>query len=138
MLIFKEPVETYDPWKHTETRSIIRSMPGGSKSKKKEFKVAERKRLQALETVNTFKPTLTTQFKHKEVRKSTNILELIKKMRRLSLDEFDILLQSIDISKLLISDIEDSKERCMSEVVEKMLVQKLKELMLHCLKKESF
>ncbi|XP_076637575.1 uncharacterized protein LOC143349864 isoform X2 [Colletes latitarsis] len=116
----EEHVETYDPWKSTETRNIIRCMVG-SRLIKKQFKFAERRRMQALCQVEKISRNLRKCFKRRTLKKYINISQLVKNMRRLYLEDFDSLLNSTDISKLCISDVNDSldKRRCMSEDSEK-------------------
>lgn len=45
----KENVATYDPWKSIKDRNIIQSLVGGTKAKKKQFRLAEQQRIQNLE-----------------------------------------------------------------------------------------
>ncbi|XP_054011116.1 uncharacterized protein LOC128893859 [Hylaeus anthracinus] len=129
-------VETYDPWKNTENKKVIRYIIG-SRSEKRQFRLAERKRRQALDKGDIGSPSLIKSLKHKLPMDYVDISQLINSMRRLYLEDFDILLKSIDISKLFISEKSRSlnKENCMSEVIEKALVQQFQKLMVLCLNK---
>ena len=122
----EEYVETYDPWESTKERSIIRCIIGGSKSFKKKFRLAERQRIRALEGRNILKSDLSKCLKQKQ-KNYVNISHLVHNMRRLYMNDFDTLLKNIDLSKLRISDGNrtSNKGKCMSEVIEKLLVQKL-------------
>lgn len=133
----EEGVETYDPWKNTYTRNIIRCKSGGSKTQKKEFKLAERKRLESLKKEDKFKIQETVSFKHNPLKKYKSVSQLIRNLRSMSLDNFDTLLESIDIGKLRISEVNKFQEyKYISQLAEGMLTQKLKELVLHCMKIE--
>ncbi|XP_043255173.1 uncharacterized protein LOC122398969 [Colletes gigas] len=127
----KEHVETYDPWKSTETRNVVRCIVG-SRLIKKQFKYAERKRIQALCRQDKISRNLRKCFKRNTMKKCINISQLVQNMKRLYVEDFDSLLNSIDISKLYISDVNSSldKRRCAPVDSEKILVKKLKELML--------
>ncbi|XP_076666216.1 uncharacterized protein LOC143367860 isoform X2 [Andrena cerasifolii] len=122
----EEYVETYDPWESTKERSIIRCIIGGSKSFKKKFRLAERARLRALEGKDIIKSDLSKCLKQKQ-KNYINISHLVHNMRRLYMNDFDSLLKTIDLSKLRISDVNgtSNKGKCMPEIIEKLLVQKL-------------
>lgn len=57
----KENVATYDPWKSTEDR-IIRSLVGGTKAERKQFRLAERQRIQNLEKRGILNSNQKTSF----------------------------------------------------------------------------
>ncbi|KOC61968.1 hypothetical protein WH47_05857 [Habropoda laboriosa] len=105
----EENIKTYDPWENTENKSIMRCLIGLSKSQKKQFKLAERKRIYNLQAASIY------AWNHKPC--------FVSHLKRLSLDSIDALLQSIDISKLFISDINEQKtfmkRKCVSDVIEK-------------------
>ncbi|XP_076283435.1 uncharacterized protein LOC143210437 [Lasioglossum baleicum] len=131
----EEDVETYDPWKSTFTRNIIRCKSGGSKTQRKEFKLAERKRLKSLGKETEFKLQEKVSFKHNPLKEYTSVSQLVRNLNAMSLENFDTLLESIDISKLRISEINKFQEyKYISQLAEGMLTQKLKELVLHCMK----
>ncbi|XP_017757404.1 PREDICTED: uncharacterized protein LOC108548793, partial [Eufriesea mexicana] len=129
----EEDVATYEPWKSTEKRNIIRCLMGGTKSQRKEFKIAERKRIQNLQKKDTWHSSTRNNFKHKiRKRKPTTVSQLTKNLERLNIENIDILLKSIDISKLVISE-NNKKDTFMGK---KVLTQKIKKLLLHHIKKE--
>ncbi|XP_076235258.1 uncharacterized protein LOC143179783 [Calliopsis andreniformis] len=135
----EEYTKPYDPWESTKDRNITRCVIGGSKSFKKKFKLAERKRIKELERKKVVASNRTKCMKHEMQEKYVNVSSLVHKMSRLYLEDFDTLLQSIDFSKLCITDINKtfSKEKCTSEIIEKVLVQKFKKLLLYHLHKQS-
>ncbi|CAL7951085.1 unnamed protein product [Xylocopa violacea] len=132
----EENLPTYDPWKNTENRNIIRYLIGATKAKKKKFKLAERQRILKLES--KLSPNPKRNFKRKRQPKlRKDIAHLIQNLRWLSLEDFDTLLKSIDISKLFIDDNKENhilKEMHAAEVIEKTLVEKFRDLVLCHLK----
>ncbi|CAK9813350.1 Gametocyte-specific factor 1 [Anthophora quadrimaculata] len=101
----EENIGTYDPWRNTETKNIIRSLTGLTKSQKKLFKLAERRRMCNLKSIGVSVSNQQPHFKHQASNYCINIAYLAKNFKKLSLDDIDVLLQSIDISKLVISDV---------------------------------
>ncbi|CAK9822729.1 Gametocyte-specific factor 1 [Anthophora retusa] len=101
----EENLETYDPWRNTETKNIIRSLTRLTKSQKKLFKLSERRRMCNFESIGISVSNQQPHFKHKASNYCINISYLAKNLKRLSLDDIDVLLESIDISKLVISDV---------------------------------
>ncbi|XP_031833502.1 uncharacterized protein LOC116427373 isoform X5 [Nomia melanderi] len=132
----EEPVETYDPWKSTENRNVIRCKIGGSKSQKKQYRLAERKRIETILRENAFKPKLATRHKPKMTKQCSNISQLIQSLKRLSVEDFDALLESFNFSNLYISDIKDTlnKRKCISQVINTTLATKFKDMLLYRLK----
>ncbi|XP_076657636.1 uncharacterized protein LOC143361828 [Halictus rubicundus] len=134
----EEDVETYDPWKSTETKDIIRCISGGSKAQKRAFKLAERKRLESIRKKNKFQLQQRVSSVKNPLKEYTNISQLVRNLQRMSLENFDTLLESIDMSSLRISKINNFQQyKYISHLAEGMLTQKLKELVLYCMKKEA-
>ncbi|XP_003705216.2 uncharacterized protein LOC100875080 [Megachile rotundata] len=104
----EENLGTYDPWRSTEKRDIIRCLYGGTKSQRKLYKLCERKRLENLEVLGIIKSNLTNNFKHTKLRRPLTYPQFLLKLKRLALDDFDTLLKSADVSKLLISDVNNT------------------------------
>ncbi|XP_043793113.1 uncharacterized protein LOC122715199 [Apis laboriosa] len=96
----EENVPTYDPWKSTEKKDIIRCLIGGTKTTKKKFKLAERQRILNIQQENTC--DMRNNFKHKYY--NLTISQLIKNLRKLNLNDIDTLIKNIDMSKLFISE----------------------------------
>ncbi|XP_076758775.1 uncharacterized protein LOC143428039 [Xylocopa sonorina] len=135
----EENVPTYDPWKNTENRNIIRCLIGATKAEKVKFKLAERQRILKLKNKHLLSANSRRKFKRKcKLKMSRNIMYLTQDLRRLNLEDFDTLLQSIDIKRLCIGDDKEnkkvSKQIHVAEVVDKTLVEKFTDLMLYQLK----
>lgn len=101
----EENLGTYDPWRSTEKRDIIRCLYGGTKSQKKLFKLGERRRLENLEVLGIINSNLSNKFKHTNSRKHVTYPQFLLKLKRLTIEDFDTLMKSADISKLFISDV---------------------------------
>nr|XP_033323848.1 gametocyte-specific factor 1 homolog [Megalopta genalis]XP_033323849.1 gametocyte-specific factor 1 homolog [Megalopta genalis]XP_033323850.1 gametocyte-specific factor 1 homolog [Megalopta genalis]XP_033323851.1 gametocyte-specific factor 1 homolog [Megalopta genalis]XP_033323852.1 gametocyte-specific factor 1 homolog [Megalopta genalis]XP_033323853.1 gametocyte-specific factor 1 homolog [Megalopta genalis] len=99
----EEDVQTYEPWKNTENKDIIRCKSGGTRSQRRDFRLAERTRLTSLKKENLFKRNQTTCFERNPLKKYPSDVELIRNLRRMSLIDFESLLSSADLSNLHIS-----------------------------------
>ncbi|XP_043582782.1 uncharacterized protein LOC122567813 isoform X2 [Bombus pyrosoma] len=135
----EENVAIYDPWRSTEDRNIIRSLVGGTKAEKKQFRLAERQRIQSLEKRGILNSNQKTSFIYKTSKKVVDITQVVDDLKRLylnNLKNIDIsTLENIDIKKLSISNI-DKKNTSVGKddkagVIEQELVQKFKKLMLY-------
>lgn len=115
----EENLETYDPWKNTEKRNIIRCLLGGTKSQRKLSKLNERKRIKNLEMLGIINSNLTNNFKHNKSRRCVTFPQFLLQLKRLTLTDFNTLLKTVDISKLFISDvnnIENEKKSIVEEM----------------------
>lgn len=128
----EENVPTYDPWKNTQDRNIIRCLIGGTKSERKKFKLAERKRLTKLKGWNSWRSNLHRNFKRKP---TWDISKLSATLKMLSLDEINALLKSIDMSKLYISENIVMRGKQLQGFIEQTLARKFAELVMYHLRK---
>ncbi|KAG6800995.1 hypothetical protein HZU73_03733 [Apis mellifera caucasica] len=130
----EENVPAYDPWKVTEKKDIIRCLIGGSKTTKKKFILAEQQRISNLHKDSSCNSNSKNNFKHK-----VNISQLIKNLRKLNLNDIDILIKNIDMSKLFISENNKKntfiEEKYTQGTIDKILIYKFKKLMLNHLQK---
>ncbi|XP_071869494.1 uncharacterized protein isoform X1 [Bombus fervidus] len=135
----EENVATYDPWKSTEDRNIIRSLVGSTKAERKQSRFAERQRIQNLEKRSILNSNQKTNFIYKTSKKVVDITQVLDDLKRLYLNNFEdtdiSTLENININKLSISNI-DKKNTCVGKddkagVIEQELVQKFKKLMLY-------
>ncbi|XP_029055779.1 uncharacterized protein LOC114882845 [Osmia bicornis bicornis] len=133
----EENVEVYNPWESTEKRNIIRCLLGATKSQRKLFKLTERRRIKNLEKLGIIDSNLTNNFKYKKLGDHIKISNVMLNLKRLALDDFDTLVQNIDIGKLVLSDVNNTvnQPKEVPCVVEEILVQKFKKQMLCYLKK---
>lgn len=134
----EENVCTYDPWKSTESRDVIRSLIGGTKSQKKKFREYEQKRLANLADEKMWSQSLGQQFKNLRINKVSpkvlNLAHLMKNLERLHLDDMDAIIDSINLEKLVISKIKYRSAlingKPIPKIIEEVLTKELKKILL--------
>lgn len=136
----EENVSSYDPWKVTEHRHVIRCLMGATKSQRKKFREEEQKRWSKLACSTNLRKQLKSLHITKPQKvpsKVVNLAQLVKNLENLHLQDINSLVESINLDKLVISKINLVKTKVnadRSKMIEKVLATELKKLVIQCLK----